>query len=336
MNKRMLALLLTLALLCAAFGGAQAISFSSYGLVTKSDTVLLGSASSAGKVVALLPEATLVQVLDQTQTGSTVWYQITDGSHSGFVAAANIRLLTLEEAAALAPAGDSNNNYNNYSNPDNDGNAYLTARLRGYSYRDGYQYLYFGNYPYTDGGSSQPILWRVLAVSGGQALLWSEYILDCRPYIYQPYENAELQTCEFIYSAVYAFLNGQFIYRAFTTAEQNALVGTERGLAFVLNRQELTNSGYGFQASRSVADANRSAVATPYANAMGCFVDKNGGSNYWVSTLSDVYVGNMHYNGSMGNASAYRDNIGIRVACWVDVSALPLYSGNGTQASPFR
>lgn len=338
MNKRILSLLLAALLLCAAMPCAQAISFSSFALTTKSDTVMMDSASSAGNLVALLGEATLVQVLDQKQNGGTLWYHVTDGTNSGYISSANVRLLTMEEANRLAQtiSGNSNNNSSNSSISSNSGSSGYYTPLRGYSAKNGYQYVNFGSYPYSSSGSKKPILWRVLTVEGDMALLWSEYLLDCRPYLYQPYADAPSQACDFIYSAVYEFLNGDFIYKAFNDAERGALIGTDRGMAFVLNREDLTNTRYGFSPNRKAADPNRSGFATPYAHAMGCFVDKAGGSNYWISTIVESYIGNMHYDGSMGSARSYRDNIGIRVAVWVDLYALNLYDGSGSQSNPYR
>ena len=53
--------------------------------------------------------------------------------------------------------------------------------LRGYSREEGYVYLTLGEYPQTEDGGVEPILWRVLETDGEKAYLLSEYILFARP-----------------------------------------------------------------------------------------------------------------------------------------------------------
>ena len=53
-----------------------------------------------------------------------------------------------------------------------------TIELKGFEDSGEYQYIEMGYYPYTSTGSEQPILWRVLSVSGDVALIRSEYAID--------------------------------------------------------------------------------------------------------------------------------------------------------------
>ncbi len=332
MKKRFLSLLLSVLLLSILLPGAQAISFSNYALTLNDDTVLVSTASATGQVVGLLPAATLLEVLGQSMTGKVLWYHVSWSGTTGYVSAANVRLLTTDEANEMAGTGGSDTQAGGGATQIGG-----SSPLRGYSYQTGYQYVQFGSYAYQRRGGEAPILWRVLTVDGGYALLWSEYIVDCRPYLEAPYDNAPTKGCAFTDSAVYSFLNGEFVYRAFDDTERGALVGTSRGLAFVLDQSDLTNPGYGFQSNSKSPDPNRSAYATPYAAACGCFVAKEGGgSNYWVSTVTQGYIVNMHYNGSMGKANVYRTNIGVRVAVWVDVSLCTLSGGDGSLNNPYQ
>ena len=52
--------------------------------------------------------------------------------------------------------------------------------LRGYDAREGYVYLTLGTFPQTKEGAELPILWRVLSVQDGRALLLSEHVLEAR------------------------------------------------------------------------------------------------------------------------------------------------------------
>ena len=54
------------------------------------------------------------------------------------------------------------------------------SALRGYNKEDGYVYLRLGQYPQTEDGGIEPILWRVLTVDDEKAYLLSEYILFAR------------------------------------------------------------------------------------------------------------------------------------------------------------
>ena len=50
--------------------------------------------------------------------------------------------------------------------------------LKGYTPGGEFEYVELGYYPYTSTGSEEPVLWRVLSVSGDVALLRSEYAID--------------------------------------------------------------------------------------------------------------------------------------------------------------
>ena len=52
------------------------------------------------------------------------------------------------------------------------------AEIQGFAKGQGYQYVYFGEYPYERDGTVQPVLWRVLSVRDSKALLLTEYIID--------------------------------------------------------------------------------------------------------------------------------------------------------------
>lgn len=137
-----------------------------------------------------------------------------------------------------------------------------------------YDCIYFGNYPQSDssGRKKDPIKWKVLSVDGNDAFLVSMCNLDL-----QKYNDTQIdvvwETC-----TMRSWLNGygsnsnvcginysddNFIDRAFTEAEQNAILTTtvvnadnsEYGTGggnntqdkiFLLSYDEVTNPAYGF------------------------------------------------------------------------------------------
>ena len=56
--------------------------------------------------------------------------------------------------------------------------------LRGYVKGEGYQYVTLGSYPYGADGTPAPVLWRILEVKDGQALLLTEYVVDVSQVIF--------------------------------------------------------------------------------------------------------------------------------------------------------
>ena len=82
-------------------------------------------------------------------------------------------------------------------------------------------YVTFGTYPQTSAGSDQtPIEWLVLDRDGDKALLLSRYGLDAQPY-HTSYTSITWEKC-----TLRTWLNDDFINRAFTAAEQSAILLT--------------------------------------------------------------------------------------------------------------
>lgn len=293
---------------------SASIGFSNYATIVTNNTAMLSDASAQSEIVGLLPISSIVHVIGQEQSEGAVWYNVDDLNGSvGYIVSANVRMLTVDEAARLGLGDDAPATYAPSGG---------RMSLQGYSKSHGYQHVTFGNYPTTKRGAVQPISWRVLSASSETALLLSDYILDCRPYIEKAYDDEPDRSCDFRRSDLYSFLNNNFYRTAFSDAERKALCNTSRGRVFVLSLEDFTNTTYGFAPGVDVQDPNREAQATEYAHAMGCYVSKSGGSNYWVGSPNEKWTGNMHYYGSIGRASSFRVNIGIRVAIEVDLNVL--------------
>jgi hypothetical protein len=123
-----------------------------------------------------------------------------------------------------------------------------------------------GRYPQqADGADSTPVSWLVLERRGEEVLLVSARVLDCRRW------HDELTETTWRDSSMRRWLDGTFLPRAFTGAEQELLVphrcddddGTPGTVdrVFLLGVREaraLTHSGRG-------DGVDRRAVATPFA-----------------------------------------------------------------------
>ena len=82
-------------------------------------------------------------------------------------------------------------------------------------------YVSFGTYPQTKAGNdATPIEWLVLARDGDKALLISRYGLDAQPYN-KDYTSVTWETC-----TLRTWLNGTFYNKAFSSAEQAAILTT--------------------------------------------------------------------------------------------------------------
>ena len=83
-------------------------------------------------------------------------------------------------------------------------------------------YVTFGEYPQTTAGEDMtPIEWLVLARDGNKALLISRYGLDAQPYN-KDYTSVTWETC-----TLRTWLNGTFYNKAFSSAEQAAILTTD-------------------------------------------------------------------------------------------------------------
>ena len=186
-----------------------------------------------------------------------------------------------------------------------------------------------------------PIVWRVLEVSDGTALLMSDKCLDCAPY------HAEYTDVFWEQSGLRGWLNGtgsenkagygagSFIGTAFTEEELRAVTvsavpnannyyfGTACGSGthdrvFILSEEEVFSSEkaerYGFRPSDAIADPGRRLVPTAYAAARGAWQSGKAGTagnGFWLLRTNGYTQDNTVYVGEMG----YLYNRGIPVIC---------------------
>ncbi len=207
-----------------------------------------------------------------------------------------------------------------------------TSLLRGYDPQAGYLYLNLGAYPQTLEGGLEPILWRILSVDGGVALMVSEYVLFNHRIHYD--DVAYIRNGgDFSATEMYEDLNGAFLTH-FTQDEKAMMIpGDDGGLITLLTREDLKNKAYGF-----TIDYARRGYPTAYALQNGLFQYSNGSSPYWTRTQSSTYdYGTVctKENGNLGYIRVVVQNEGARPAVSLDVDKLTVQSGSGWFYDPF-
>ncbi len=194
----------------------------------------------------------------------------------------------------------------------------------------------FGCYPQS-GDRPEPIEWIVGGKRGQEKerdglLLVSRYALDCRPY-------DEGGGTEWKTSSLRKWLNGEFLKRAFTPAQQSLLTGDPDSKVGILDRYGVSLvfalSGTAFHHKEEMP-----CKATPYAKKMGAWTNADGLCAWWVDERGRI-------EGSQGMASRYgilvfpaerytgdpkadwgygafseTGAIGVRPAIWLDVSSM--------------
>lgn len=236
------------------------------------------------------------------------------------------------------------------------------AELQGYEKSKGHDYVLLGSYPYTKAGDVQPVLWRVLEVEDGKALLLTEYVIDAKQIIFETDPKViEKRTYRRITayneSDLYTWLNseGLDILLGDDPLRGALLEEPDRGTLFILTFDECLNVNYGFEKGRWGEELNafpkRQGVATPYAVAQGLYVDsRNKKSPYWCIGFKDptdnerlTYLGTsdhrfglVGYNGHISLGAYTNKKVGgLRLAVRLDLSQIVIESGAGVKDNPY-
>ena len=264
--------------------------------------------------------------------------------------------------------------------------------LRGWDLNAGYQYVIMGWYPYDKDpaitkknandpamydpktyseDAKAPVLWQVLSVEDGKALLYTTYIIDA----HQPTEvdnekdakgRKYPEITDYGETDLNRWLNDTMIYDLLGDEPVLAAVTEEQyGRLYPLTDGELMTEKYGFTAQRFYEVKSRWAYATPYAlnkkqhKKYGSKLSKDssyGTSDYWVAALKRDSNGNQlkgrylqlcagiadpHEKGgtNIGHLSfgyLNRTTVGLRVALRLDTSKIQVISGNGSIWDPCR
>ena len=205
-------------------------------------------------------------------------------------------------------------------------------------------YVTFGEYPQTTAGEDMtPIEWLVLARDGDKALLISRYGLDAQPYN-KDHTSVTWETC-----TLRTWLNGTFYNKAFSSAEQVAILTTS-----VDNSKYQCYSGGSTNGCNntqdkvlllSYAEANKyfgvtydnrrntkSRVApTAYAIAQGAYADSfrrtadgTAAGQWWLRSpglYHQDYAASVLTDGSFDGHDVSSDYGSVRPALWVNIEA---------------
>ncbi|MBO5520820.1 MAG: hypothetical protein J5973_04005, partial [Eubacterium sp.] len=191
-----------------------------------------------------------------------------------------------------------------------------------------------------------PIIWRVLEVSDGTALLMTDRCLDSVPYDAEYkdvfWENSDLRgwlngtgSDQDVQGRIASYGSASFLESAFDQEERQAIMlsdvrnsnnyyfGTAcgsgtRDQVFILSEEEVFSSDkaekYGFQPSDAIGDCGRRMKPTAYAAARGAWQseeEETAGVGFWILRTNGYTQDNVVYVGEKG----YLYNRGIPVTC---------------------
>ncbi|MBR6809636.1 MAG: phosphodiester glycosidase family protein [Clostridia bacterium] len=205
--------------------------------------------------------------------------------------------------------------------------------IHGYNKKQGgYSYVHFGTFPQDAQGNEAPILWRVLEVKENEAYLLAEYIIDVH---YVHLDTKAYYDMKWQESDLYAYLQSDFMNRAFTDAEQQVLLQrTEDGALVTLPQiDDIRNKAYGFADNKS-----RECKGTDYAKSIGLYLygDKN---SPWISRNKSKdrpqQQRRVMDEGKLGTVPCGNVDLGIRPCVYVDLDQLIISGGTGVKDDPF-
>lgn len=202
--------------------------------------------------------------------------------------------------------------------------------------------IVFGHYPQTkEGKDNTPIEWMILDHNGQRALVVSKYGLDAQPYNITG-DAATWETC-----TLRTWLNGTFYNKAFSSAEQTAILTTNvdnskkqcyggwdtsggndtQDKAFLLSYAE-ANKYFGVTYDNSNNMKSRVAP-TAYAIAQGAYIDSDDKADddndigWWLRSpgtyqecAAHVNADGFHFNYNVAN-----DSGSVRPALWVNLES---------------
>lgn len=205
-------------------------------------------------------------------------------------------------------------------------------------------YVTFGEYPQTTAGEDMtPIEWLVLARDGDKALLISRYGLDAQPYN-KDHTSVTWETC-----TLRTWLNGTFYNKAFSSAEQAAILTTSADNSKYQCYSGGSTNGCNNTQDKvlllSYAEANKyfgvtydnrrntkSRVApTAYAIAQGAYADSfrrtadgTAAGQWWLRSpglYHQDYAASVLTDGSFDGHDVSSDYGSVRPALWVNIEA---------------
>ncbi len=192
----------------------------------------------------------------------------------------------------------------------------------------------FGRYEQDNDAKNgeEPIVWDVLAVEDGKALLISQRALDAKPYN-ETYQNVTWETC-----SLRAWLNGEFLSVAFndkekaciqvTTVDNSASQNPEdekywnQGSADTEDRVFLLSYAEAWQYYKR--DRRRTCEATQTAIARGAWTDTTNSCWWWLRSPGQKPndASGVKSQGYLNHRDVSSTTAGVRPVLWVDAAAL--------------
>ena len=172
----------------------------------------------------------------------------------------------------------------------------------------------FGSYEQDNNAATddEPIIWTVLDIKDGKALLLSKYNLDCQPY------NDSSELVSWDKSTLRYWMNCDFRKKAFNTEEDNWILMTETeddcaDKVFALSVSDIQR--YFMQVSK------RQAHSTEYCRYNSSYFTKVFPSQYWARNNNENYVCAISHSGTVVNKDDYFYHyLAVRPAIWVSMT----------------
>lgn len=190
----------------------------------------------------------------------------------------------------------------------------------------------FGQYPQTAKGNDQtPIEWIVLEIQDGKAMLISKYGLDCQPY-HKTKKSIAWEKC-----SLRAWLNKDFLKKAFTKEEQAAILttevnngkeqGTTKDQVFLLSKGEAStyfhakSGGYDNGQPRVEPTAYAVSKKKAYTDKVYLTSDRQPAGCWWLRSTGKAqnYTGSIRADGGIHDDSVNYKTFVVRPVIWVDL-----------------
>ena len=188
----------------------------------------------------------------------------------------------------------------------------LGEEMRGFVKGQGYQYVNLGEYPYEADGTVRPVLWRILSIDDGIALLHMENVIDVKQVIFETdpkviEKHTFRRISSYAESDLFPWINSEMLDNLMgDNPLRGALVSDpELGTLRPLTKEEALTPAYGFSnnpwGEEINAHPDRQGVSTPYARSKGLYVERaNGKSPWWciaIKNPTDYKFGLVGHNG---------------------------------------
>ena len=236
--------------------------------------------------------------------------------------------------------------------------------LHGYAGDHVWQKVQLGAYPYEEDGTRRPVVWRVLTVKDGYALLLTDRVLDVQQAVQvDSVEKSKKRHFTrfktYPESYLYQWMQEEMLPSLCREQDfSDALKETENGKLFPLTTQDYLNPEYGFPATKRGTHEKpvdksawvRECEGTPWAKTHQLYDDwkgvgtlvvdtRTGCSPYWTTTMrrddgKGMYLQIVGYDGHLSWGLYPRVNIGVRPALWLDLSRCAVTGGSGSDEEP--